>query len=239
MCKTQRGDEDRRKKYHDYFQRQNFYYISGGMMNMANVLFVKANNREQSISLKLYDAFLSEYREKNPNDNITELDLFEVELPYYDGEMYSGIIKLSKGEELTTREQNAIAIANSYADQFLAADKVVFAFPLWNFTIPAPLLTYLSYLSQPRKTFTYTAQGPVGLQGDKKVVLLNARGSVYSEGPLAQKEMSVNYVKSMLAFWGITNIETVVIEGHLQFQDRSQQIIENGLAQAVKVASNF
>ncbi|REJ22048.1 MAG: FMN-dependent NADH-azoreductase [Paenibacillaceae bacterium] len=206
---------------------------------MANVLFVKANDREQSVSLKLYDAFVREYREKNPNDKITELDLFEAELPYYNGETYSGIIKQSKGEELTTREQDAIAVANRYADQFLAADKVVFAFPLWNFTIPAQLLTYLSYLSQPRKTFTYTSQGPVGLQGDKKVVLLNARGSVYSEGPLAQKEMSVNYVKSMLGFWGITDIETVVIEGHLQFQDRAQQIIETGLAKAVKAASAF
>jgi len=208
-------------------------------MKMANVLFVKANDREQSVSLKLYDAFVREYREKNPNDKITELDLFEAELPYYNGETYSGIIKQSKGEELTTREQDAIAVANRYADQFLAADKVVFAFPLWNFTIPAQLLTYLSYLSQPRKTFTYTSQGPVGLQGDKKVVLLNARGSVYSEGPLAQKEMSVNYVKSMLGFWGITDIETVVIEGHLQFQDRAQQIIETGLAKAVKAASAF
>jgi len=206
---------------------------------MANVLFVKANNRDQSICLKLYDAFLSEYRAKNPNDNITELNLFEVELPYYNGEMFSGIIKLSKGDELTTEEQNAVAIANGYTDQFLAADKVVFAFPLWNFTIPAQLLTYLSYLSQPRKTFSYTAQGPVGLQGSKKVVLLNARGSVYSEGPLAQKEMSVNYVKSMLGFWGITDIETVVIEGHLQFQDRAQHIIETGLAEAVKIASGF
>ncbi|CAG5089507.1 FMN-dependent NADH-azoreductase 2 [Thermobacillus xylanilyticus] len=214
-------------------------YISGGMMKMANVLFVKANDREQSVSLKLYDAFVREYREKNPNDKITELDLFEAELPYYNGETYSGIIKQSKGEELTTREQDAIAVANRYADQFLAADKVVFAFPLWNFTIPAQLLTYLFYLSQPRKTFTYTSQGPVGLQGDKKVVLLNARGSVYSEGPLAQKEMSVNYVKSMLGFWGITDIETVVIEGHLQFQDRAQQIIETGLAKAVKAASAF
>lgn len=206
---------------------------------MANVLFVKANNRDQSISLKLYDAFASAYRAKNPNDHITELDLFEAELPYYSGEMFAGIIKQSKSEELTAEEQNAVDIANRFTDQFLAADKVVFAFPLWNFTIPAQLLTYLSYLSQPRKTFSYTAQGPVGLQGGKKVVLLNARGSVYSEGPLAPKEMSVNYVKSMLGFWGITNIETVVVEGHLQFQDRAQQIIEAGVAEAVKIASGF
>ncbi|MGC6587962.1 MULTISPECIES: FMN-dependent NADH-azoreductase [unclassified Paenibacillus] len=206
---------------------------------MADVLFIKANDRDQSVSIKLYDAFVNAYRAKNPGDNITELDLFEVELPYYNGEMFSGIIKLASGGELTAEEQKAVQIANRYTDQFIAADKVVIAFPLWNFTIPAQLLTYLSYLSQPRKTFKYTAQGPVGLQSEKKVVLLNARGSVYSEGPLAEKEMSVNYVKSMLGFWGITTIETVVVEGHNQFQDRAQQIIETGLTEAAKVASGF
>lgn len=206
---------------------------------MANVLFIKANDRDQSVSIKLYDAFVNAYRAKNPGDNITELDLFEVELPYYNGEMFSGIIKLASGGELTAEEQKAVQIPNRYTDQFIAADKVVIAFPLWNFTIPAQLLTYLSYLSQPRKTFKYTAQGPVGLQSEKKVVLLNARGSVYSEGPLAEKEMSVNYVKSMLGFWGITTIETVVVEGHNQFQDRAQQIIESGLTEAAKVASGF
>ncbi|TFE23745.1 FMN-dependent NADH-azoreductase [Cohnella luojiensis] len=208
---------------------------------MANVLFVKANNRpsDQSISVKLYDTFVSAYREKNPNDNITELDLFESNLPYYNNEMITGLYKLSNGYEPTAAEQKAADIANAYTDQFLAADKVVFAFPLWNFTIPAQLLTYLSYLSQAGKTFSYTSEGPVGLAGGKKVVLLNARGGVYSEGPMAQWEMSLNYVKNMLTFWGVTDIETIVVEGHNQFQDRAQQIVETGLATAVKVASGF
>lgn len=208
---------------------------------MANVLFIKANNRpsDQSISVKLYDTFVSAYRARKSNDNITELDLFESELPYYNNEMFTAIFKLSKGFEPTAEEQKAADIANGYTDQFLAADKVVFAFPLWNLSIPAQLLTYLFYLSQPGKTFSYTPQGPVGLQGGKKVVLLNARGSVYSEGPLAQKEMSVNYVKNMLGFWGITDIETIVVEGHMQFHDRAQQIVETGLAEAAKVASGF
>lgn len=208
---------------------------------MANVLFVKANNRpsDQSVSVKLYDTFVKAYRENNPNDTITELNLFEAELPYYDNEMMTGLFKLAKGFEPTAEEKKAADIANGYLDQFLAADKVVFAFPLWNFTIPAQMLTYLFYLNQAGKTFAYTAEGPVGLAGDKKVVLLNARGGVYSEGPMAQLEMSLNYVRNTLGFWGVKDIETVVIEGHNQFPDRSQQIVEAGLAQAAKVAAGF
>ncbi|MFC5468928.1 FMN-dependent NADH-azoreductase [Cohnella suwonensis] len=208
---------------------------------MANVLFVKANNRpsDQSVSVKLYDTFVAAYRANNPNDQITELNLFEAELPYYDNEMLTGLYKEAQGYDRTPEEQKAADTANGYLDQFLAADKVVFAFPLWNFTIPAQLLTYLFYLNQAGKTFKYSSEGPVGLAGDKKVVLLNARGGVYSDGPMAQLEMSVNYVRNILGFWGVKDVETVVVEGHNQFSDRSQEIVEAGLAQAAKVAAGF
>lgn len=208
---------------------------------MANVLFVKANGRpaDQAVSVKLYDAFVESYKNTHQGDQITELNLFEENLPYYDNTMMTGLFKLSKGMEATAEEKQAADIANKYLDQFLAADKVVFAFPLWNFTIPAQLLTYLFYLNQAGKTFKYTPEGPVGLAGAKKVVLLNARGGVYSEGPMAQLEMSLNYVKNTLGFWGVTDIETVVVEGHNQFPDRSQAIVEAGLAEASKTAANF
>ncbi|GGD57151.1 FMN-dependent NADH-azoreductase [Paenibacillus nasutitermitis] len=208
---------------------------------MSQVLFVKANNRpsDQSVTVKLYESFLKSYKENNPEDIVTELNLFEADLPYYDNDMLGGLFKLAKGIEVTPEEQKAADLANTYLDQFLGADKVVFAFPLWNFTIPAQLLTYLFYLNQAGKTFKYTAEGPVGLLGDKKITLLQARGGVYSEGPMTGHEMSLNYVKNTLAFWGIQNPEVIVVEGHNQFPDRSDSIIQEGLDKASKLAATF
>lgn len=208
---------------------------------MANVLFVKANNRpaDQSPTVQLYDAFLQNYKEANPSDQVTELNLFEVELPYFDNDMMNGLYKLGNGYPVNAEEQKMVDVANKYLDQFMAADKVVFAFPLWNFTVPAQLVTYIGYLSQAGKTFKYTAEGPVGLVTDKKVALLNARGGVYSEGPAASLEMSMNFVKAMLALWGINNAQEVVIEGHNQFPDRKDQIIADGLKAAAELASKF
>jgi len=208
---------------------------------MAQVLFIKANNRpaDQAVSVQMYETFLSTYKEANPNDQIQELDLFETELPYFGAEMMTGLFKQAKGIEATAGEQQAADLANRYLDQFLAADKVVFAFPLWNFTIPAQLLTYLFYITQSGKTFRYTENGPVGLAGDKKVALLNARGGVYSEGPMAAFEMSLNYLKTMMGFIGIQNPEVVVIEGHNQFPDRAKEIVAEGLKQTAQAASKF
>ncbi|MCV9887089.1 FMN-dependent NADH-azoreductase [Metabacillus halosaccharovorans] len=208
---------------------------------MSNVLFIKANSRpaDQAVSVKLYDAFVHSYKETHKEDTITELDLFQENLPYYGVDAINGMFKRARGMELTAEEEKAANLVQKYLDQFVAADKVVFAFPLWNFTVPAVLHTYMDYLSQAGTTFKYTPEGPVGLLSEKKVALLNARGGVYSEGPAAAVEMSVNYVKNVLAFWGISNTADVIVEGHNQFPDRANEIIEDGIRQAAELASKF
>ncbi|WP_338749389.1 FMN-dependent NADH-azoreductase [Bacillus sp. FJAT-52991] len=208
---------------------------------MTTVLFVKANNRpaDQAVSVKLYEAFLASYKESHPNDTVVELDLHNEELPYVGADMINGTFKAGRGLDLTEKEAKAVAVADKYLDQFLVADKVVFGFPLWNLTIPAVLHTYIDYLNRAGKTFKYTPEGPVGLIGDKKIALLNASGGVYSEGPKAEMEMAVKYVASMMAFFGVKDLEKVIIEGHNQFPDQAEEIIAAGLEKAVKAASTF
>lgn len=101
-------------------------------------------------------------------------------MPYLDADMINGQFKAARGMPLTGPEQKAVEVAGKYMDQFLAADKVIFGFPMWNMTIPAVLHTYLDYLNQAGKTFKYTAEGPVGLIPNKKLAFLHARGGVYS-----------------------------------------------------------
>ncbi|MFJ7937559.1 FMN-dependent NADH-azoreductase [Peribacillus sp. NPDC096622] len=208
---------------------------------MTKVLFVKVNDRpaEQAISSKMYDTFLQTYKETHRADEVTELDLFKEELPYYGNTAITGLYKRNQGLELTAEEENAAKLVDQYLNQFLAMDKVVFAFPLWNSTVPAPLITYLSYLAQAGKMFNYTAEGPVGYAGDKKVMLLNARGSDYALEGMASAEMAVNLVKNIIGLWGINNPETVVIEGHNQYPDRTQKIIADGLENVAKAAEAF
>ncbi|MDI3095158.1 FMN-dependent NADH-azoreductase [Priestia megaterium] len=208
---------------------------------MGYTLFIKANDRSASeaVSVKLYDAFLASYQQSHQGEEIIELNLFQEELPYLGADMINGQFKLARGLEVTAAENKAAETANYYLEQFVRADKIVIAFPLWNFTVPAVLHTYFDYLNQAGKTFKYTPEGPVGLLGDKKVMLLNARGGVYSEGPAAEVEMAVKYVSSVLQFFGITDVKSVIIEGHNQFPDRAQEIIESSLEQAAQAAKTF
>ncbi|WP_232698218.1 FMN-dependent NADH-azoreductase [Brevibacillus daliensis] len=208
---------------------------------MANTLFIKANDRssEQAISVQMYEAFLKNYKESNPGEQVTEVDLYKEELPYYGNDAINGLYKKSNGFDLTEKEAQLVKVIEAYQEQFMAADKIVFAFPLWNFTVPAPLITYISYLSQAGKTFRYTPEGIIGLVPDKKVALLSASGGVFSEGPMASMEMAVKYIKTAISLWGITNPVQVVIEGHNQYPDRAKEIIADGLNKTAELAAKF
>ncbi|QMV39929.1 FMN-dependent NADH-azoreductase [Cohnella cholangitidis] len=208
---------------------------------MSTVLFVKANDRgiEQAVSVKLYQAFLDSYKQSHPEDTVVELDLFQETLPYLNANMINGSFKAARGYDLTPEEQAAVDVKSKYLEQFLAADKVVFGFPLWNLTIPAVLHTYIDYIYEAGKTFKYTTEGPVGLIPDKKIALLNARGGVYSEGPAAAAEMSFNYIRNIMSFFGVTNFENIIVEGHNQMQDKAEAIVAEGIAKAEKAAVGF
>ena len=208
---------------------------------MSKVLVIKATDRpaEQSVTAKMYEEFVKVYKETHSKDEVIELDLFNLDLPYYGNTAITGTYKRSQDIELTAEEEKAANLVDHYLEQFLSMDKIVFAFPLWNKTIPAPLTTYLSYLTQAGRMFNYTTEGPVGYAGDKKVMILNARGGDYSLDMMAPAEMAVNLVKNIINIWGIKNPEEVVIEGHNMYPDRSEEIIANGLENVVKVASNF
>ncbi|KMR64078.1 FMN-dependent NADH-azoreductase, partial [Staphylococcus aureus] len=73
---------------------------------------------------------------------------------------------------------------------------------------------YLDSVSVAGKTFKYTAEGPVGLLPDKKALHIQARGGYYSEGPAAELEMGDRYIKQMMGFYGITDVDSLIVEGH-------------------------
>ena len=208
---------------------------------MSNVLFIKANDRpaEQSVSISMYELFLNTYKKANPIDTIDELDLFQVNPPYYGYSAIEGINIRQKGLELTEGEKTAVQFVDQFLNQFLEAEKIVFAFPLWNGTVPSPLISYLSYITLAGKTFTYTSKGPIGLAGNKRVVLLHARGGDYSNKAFADQEIAIRYTKTLLGMIGVTDITTVVIEGHNQYKDRAKEIIADGLNSVVDVANTF
>ena len=86
---------------------------------------------------------------------------------------------------------------------------------MYNVGIPARLKDWLDNLVVPGETFRYGADGtPRGLMSAHKVLLLQASGSVYTDGPMAQMDFASSYLKTLLGgFLGFASVDTIYAEG--------------------------
>ncbi|MTV48219.1 FMN-dependent NADH-azoreductase [Heliobacillus mobilis] len=210
---------------------------------MAKVLYITANPKaeKESLSLTVGRTFLDTYRQKAPQDQILEIDLYHTDLPLIDPDVFSAWGKLQKGEDferLSAEEKRKVTHMNELADQFIATDKYIFVTPLWNLGIPPRMKAYIDSICIAGKTFKYTEQGPVGLLQGKKAVHVQARGGVYSEGPAKDFEFGDRYLRAILTFLGVDVSDSVIIEGADHFVDQRQQILDKALEKA-KAASGL
>lgn len=171
---------------------------------MSKILFIKANPKPDSESntFMLADVFVDEYKKKNPDDNIQTIDLYKEDIRPIDGEMLG---KIFTGKD---------SVAKRYAELFASADKYIFAAPMWNLNFPAILKCFLDYVTYAGITFKYTENGSVGLLSgqNKKAVHIVSRGGKYNEGPMKDLECGDRYLKILLGFMGVEDIQTVALE---------------------------
>lgn len=201
-----------------------------------NVLVVKANNRpaSEAVSSKMYETFM----ENLEGVNVSTYDVFAEDMPYLGQDLFNAFGKVQAGEELTDLEQRLLAAKQKAMDALTAADVVVFAFPLWNLTIPAALQTFIDYVFAAGFTFRYDENGQlVSLMTDKKAVILSARGGIYSTPEAAPMEMAANYIKNVVGgVFGMEIVEEVIIEGHNANPAQAETIIAEGLAKVANAA---
>lgn len=211
---------------------------------MARVLYITANPKakEDSYSLTVGDAFISEYKKVKPDDEVTTLNLYNIDVQLIDEDVLSAWGKFAQGksfEELTGEEQNKTGSMNALLEQFMSADKYIFATPLWNLSVPPKMKAYIDNIFIAGKTFKYTENGPVGLLSGKKAVHIQARGGVYSSGPAAELEMGDKYLKTVMNFLGVTDYQSIFIEGAAYAPDKAEEIKNNAIKRAEEVAKTF
>jgi FMN-dependent NADH-azoreductase len=108
----------------------------------------------------------------------------------------------------------ATVLGNQVLEDFLAADVVVVGAPMYNFTISSQLKAWLDRVLVAGKTFRYTANGPEGLAGGKRVIVASSRGGFYGKDSAgAAMDFQEPYLRAAFAFIGIGEVEFVRAEG--------------------------
>lgn len=211
---------------------------------MNKVLFITANPNDEnhSYSMAAGKAFIETYQEANTTDEIITIDLFQEHVPQLDADVFSAWGKLRAGQPvdaLSAEELAKVGRLEEILEQFMAADKMIFVTPMWNFSFPAVVKSYIDAVAIPGKTFRYTATGAEGLLQDRKVFHIQARGDFYTTGHLAEEELGDRYLKFIMAFMGITEYEGLFIEGQAKMPMKAAEIKATGIERAKAAAMTF
>jgi len=210
---------------------------------LSKLLYVIAHplNAEKSFSMAMGQAFINTYKEVSPEDEIIELNLYKEYIPEIDADILEGWEQLRAGvkfEELTDEQQRKIARFNELTDQFVEADKYVFVSPFWNHGLPPRFKAYIDTFVIARKTFKYTETGSVGLMTGKKAVHLQARGGIYSEGPMKETEHADSLLRNVLDLTGV-ELTTIFAEGHAYQPEKAEEIKNEAIDKAIRFAKEF
>ena len=183
---------------------------------MTDTLIINAHPHPHS-SMSATNRMVAHLLAKLPAGSVQTVNLAETDIQPLDKAAVEMFIATVFQRQQPNAEQAAVlARLMSVVEQVKSARRLVIAYPMYNFGIPARLKDWLDNLVVPGGTFLrYGENGaPQGLMGAHKVLLLQSSGNVYSAGPMAQMDFASSYLKSLLGgFLGFASVDTVRAEG--------------------------
>jgi FMN-dependent NADH-azoreductase len=190
---------------------------------------------DNSASRQVSAAIVARFRSFNPDLPLVYRDLAAAPLSHLGGAQVAARFGAPVEDEAVKAE---IANDSAVLEEFLAADIVVIAAPMYNFTLPSQLKAWIDRILVAGKTFRYSENGPVGLAGDKRVIVALSRGNLYGpEAPAAAFEHAESYLRTVFAFIGVTRLEFVVAEGLQISPDHRAKGLDSALRAAADLAA--
>jgi len=179
---------------------------------MKNILMIEVSPRGKDSASRVVSNKLAErLADIYPGAKILRHDLATEHLPHLDETTLRAISTRDPVEEESLRA--SAYQSDQLTNELLESDLLVMATPMWNFGIPSALKAWIDLVVRPGRTFQYSDSGVLGLAKNKKAILVLASGGVFTEGPWRSWDFVEPYLRQILAFIGIVDIQTVRIEG--------------------------
>ena len=182
---------------------------------------------DTSVSRQVSAAIVARLQTLTPGLTVVYRDLAAQPLSHLGGAQFAARFGAPVEDEATQAEVANDAVV---LNEFLAADTVVIAAPMYNFTLPSQLKAWVDRIVIAGKTFRYGAGGPEGLAGEKRVIVALSRGNFYgSSAPAAAFEHAETYLRTVFAFIGVTRLEFIVAEGVQVSPDHRAKALDTAL----------
>ncbi len=196
---------------------------------MSNILLITSSPRSASYSTKVARSLAEQLASLESNASITVRDLAREPLPHIDDSFAAA--RDVPPENQTPAQKETLALSDKLLQELFAADTIIIAAGMINFGIPSTLKAYIDHIARPRVTFRYSEKGPEGLVKGKKVYLVLARGGVYSQGPMQAFNFQDTYLRTVLGFIGLNDIELITVEGVGHGPEAADRAVSNAMAQ--------
>ena len=161
-----------------------------------------------SVTRQLSADTVAQLKQTYPDAKVIYRDLMRNPLPHANADF----IKAISGGPLEGAAAEDHKQSEALIAELLSADILVIGAPMYNFTVPTQLKAWIDYVVIAGKTFKYTATGLQGLVTGKRAFIVSATGGVYSSGPMATYDHVVPYLKQVLGFIGITDVQAIIAE---------------------------
>lgn len=202
---------------------------------MKTLLFLTSSVfGENSKSAQVASEFVSAWRAANPPADIIHRDLAN-SVPHLTGEHLAAWT--TAPAERSERQRAIAGESDPLIEEVEAADVIVIAAPMYNFSISSTLKAWLDHITRAGRTFRYTANGPEGLLKNKKVFVVTARGGVYTgDSPAKAYDFQEPYLRAILGFNGLTDVTFIHIEAQKLSPDVAEAAIAGARAAARELA---
>ncbi|SHE97501.1 FMN-dependent NADH-azoreductase [Arenibacter palladensis] len=195
---------------------------------MNNVLIINASVRkEKSHSRKLTQLFVDNWKKKNPNDNFTHREVGLEEIPPINEKWIASAFV--KPNERTKENQSGVEVSNKLIKEFKEHNIYVLGTPMYNWSIPSGLKSYIDQLMRINETWKFRSGEPdgdyVGILENKKMFILSSRGDTgYGENEKNQHmNFQTTYLKFIFGIMGIKDISIISLDN----EEFGGEIFEN------------
>ena len=179
---------------------------------MTNILLVTSSPRgAESLSTR-FATEIAEGLKARAGGILLTRDLTADPLPHITQNYIHG--RVVSPDARTPEQVKAVGLAQELVDEVKAADVIVLGSGMINFGLSSQLKAWFDHITWSGVTFGYREAGrPQGLLTGKKVYLVTAAGGVFSEGDWAPFDFQTGYLRHLLGFIGLTDVEIVRVEG--------------------------
>jgi len=180
---------------------------------MANLLFVSSSLfGDGSQSRLIASEFIDRWRQSHRRTTVVERELTADSIPHLSLAVLAA--SMTPADTRSAADQQAAALADSLIAEVEAADVIVLAAPMYNFSIPSTLKAWIDHITRAGRTFRYGAAGAEGLLKGRKVFIITGRGGIYSDGsPAKGMDFQEPYLRAMLGFLGLDDVTFIHVEG--------------------------